>query len=226
MCVKISIFDSAFREKCLVFLRKASKPLASSLALTPSFHTGAFVIHAHSQTLGEHTVSSLYLRAFHLWVFVCSSFAHVLCAYTHVTVLGVYASPLSCCVPNWLWHICGFSRRIRAGAKLPRNQCNRLRSPPLPSSSSLLLLPESAPLFLSVSVRLCLCSRLSFFLFFSPPPFLLRALIKNGASVCCIFKMVMDGFKRLMVFSVSSGSCYEPLSWLLWLEPDWLVSTH
>lgn len=166
MCVKISIFDSAFREKCLVFLRKASKPLASSLALTPSFHTGAFVIHAHSQTLGEHTVSSLYLRAFHLWVFVCSSFAHVLCAYTHVTVLGVYASPLSCCVPNWLWHICGFSRRIRAGAKLPRNQCNRLHSPPLPSSSSLLLLPESAPLFLSVSVRLCLCSRLSFFSFF------------------------------------------------------------
>lgn len=161
----VSIFDSAFREKCLVFLRKASKPLASSLALTPSFHTGAFVIHAHSQTLGEHTVSSLYLRAFHLWVFVYTSFAHVLCAYTHVTVLGVYASPLSSCVPNWLWHICGFSRRIRAGAKLPRNQCNRLHSPPLPSSSSLLLLPESAPLFLSVSVRLCLCSRLSFFFF-------------------------------------------------------------
>lgn len=85
--------------------------------------------------------------------------AHVLCVYMHVTELSVYASPLSSGVPNWLWHICGFSRQIRAGAKLPRNQCNRLRSPPFPSYSSLSLdfsLPPSFCLSLSLPLSLLL----------------------------------------------------------------------
>ena len=189
-----------------------------------SLHTGAFC-NPHTRRHWESTLGilSLFMSTFPCVPCVCVCIMlspHVLCVYMHVTwVVCVSARSLSSGVPNWLWHICGFSRRIRAGAKLPRNQCNRLRSPP-PITFPPLPLPKSAPpplLSLLLSV-----SPLSFF----SPSVLLRALIKNGVSVCCIFKMVMDGFKRLMVFSVSSGSCYEPLSWLLWLEPDWLVSTH
>lgn len=63
-----------------------------------------------------------------MWTFVYTFSAHVpcVCVYTHVTTSGISARTLSSCVPNWLWHICGFSRQIRASAKLPRNQCNRL----------------------------------------------------------------------------------------------------
>lgn len=159
MCVIVSIFDSPFREKCLVFLRKASNPLASSLAVTHSFRTGAFVIHTHSQVLCVNTVSCLYM-----WVFQCVCVCvDVVCT----CALCVHACDcvecsLSSCVPNWLWHICGFSRRIRAGAKLLRNQCNRLCSPPFPSYSPLFAAPQSAPLFLSLSLRVSVSS-LSFF---------------------------------------------------------------
>lgn len=94
-------------------------------------------------------------------------------------------------------------------------------SPPTPRKSSPQTRLASHSFLSLLSPPLCYSPFL-----FSPPYVLLRTLIKNGVSVCCIFKMVMDGFKRLMVFSVSSGSCYEPLSWLLCLELEWLVSTH
>lgn len=149
-----------------------------------SFNTGAFVIHTHLQALlSAHRVSSLYLWASPCVrvCLCCNLYPHVLCVYMYVTELGVYACSLSSGVPNWLWHICGFSRQSRTGAKLPRNQCNRLRSPPFSSCSPLslnLTLPPPPPLSLSVCVV---------FLHFSPSV-LLGALIKNGVSVCCIFK--------------------------------------
>lgn len=88
-----------------------------------------------SESLSAHCVFSLFMSisacvCVCIYIYLLS--AHVLCVYMHVTELGLYASSLSSCVPNWLWHICGFSRRIRAGAKLPRNQCNRLCSPSFP----------------------------------------------------------------------------------------------
>lgn len=94
------------------------------------------------------TLSLLSIREhFHVYVVCMCCFV---CVHACDCVGCVCVCSPSSCVPNWLWHICGFSRRIRAGAKLPRNQCNRLGSPPFPSYSSLPA-PQSAPSVASLS---------------------------------------------------------------------------
>lgn len=213
MCVIVSIFDCVQRETP-GFPQRGIK--------TPCIIPGFLLLLSHRCFCNPHTLAYTLSAPRVFWEF--SIYEHF-CVRVYVCVCMRICCLHMCCVctclrlswvcirvPSLLACLTGSDTSVAfPGESGPVPNCQEINatdsalllSPHIPPSPSSSVCP---PLLLSLSWSVSLFS-----LLFSPSV-LLRALIKNGVSVCCIFKMVMDGFKRLMVFSVSSGSCYEPLS--------------